>query len=207
MKYRLKKINVNQTSLAGMMGKHSQAGYIIISAFRGGDRDSKVLKQNYKNNAHLKRLIGISKFPYTIAWGGFEQTDENGRKVTVKEQSYIVFNRDGFNDYRKQDGSEKLKMLGKLYCQIFNQDSFFYKAQGENSKGQYINANGKVVMTFGNVSPTQAADIYFTSLNKGRKKRSNSKAFTFRQGIIYLPKPPQTLAEAYMRSGEIFFRI
>ena len=45
MKYVLKEIILSEVSLERMLSVHSDAGYIIITAFRGGDSDPTVLKQ------------------------------------------------------------------------------------------------------------------------------------------------------------------
>jgi hypothetical protein len=42
---------------------------------------------------------------------------------------------------------------------------------------------------------------------KSRMKNAKLKAFTYKEGIIYLSKSPNSLYEAYMRYGEKFFNI
>lgn len=200
MKYRLKEIKINETPLSALFGKHSKAGYIIITAFRGGDKDVNVLKQNYRNNSLLKSDIKSSGFSFTPVWGGF--IEDNGKEV--KEQSFIVFN---FKKNIEQETSQELFELGRSFCKKYKQEAFLYKPKGEENKSFYIDSNGTIKMTFTSISPTSAADDYFTSLNKSRMKNAKLKAFTYKEGIIYLSKSPNSLYEAYMRYGEKFFNI
>jgi len=199
IKYTLKKFDLNETTVDNMLGKHSDAGYIIITAFRGGDSDPDVLKHNYKNNARLKSDIKASGYSFTPVWGGFYEVTSD--KV-VKEQSFIVFN---FKGKIKQNDSRELKALGQKLCKKYDQEAFFYKEDG--GYGYYIESDGTVGMKFKNVEPTTASDIYFTSLNKSRKKQIGNKSLTFKEGFIYLAKSPNSLYEAYLRSGEIFLSL
>lgn len=111
-----------------------------------------------------------------------------------------------FKGKERQPDTKTLKVLGQNWCKKYEQDCYFYKQEGEDGKGYYLTGTGAVESTFSGASPTKAADMYFTMLNKSRKKKL-SKSFTFREGIVYLAKSPQTLAEAYSRKGEIFFNV
>lgn len=201
-KYRLKEINIHETSLEGMFGKHSEAGYIIISAFRGGDDVADQLKQNLQASKQLKSDIRSTGYSFIPVWGGFIENVNTPEAKTVREQAYIVFN------YKKRDlqpDSEELKQIGKTLCRKYKQESFLYKPTGTANKAMYINGSGSVIANFTTASPTQAADEYFTSLSKSRKK--GNKKFTYREGKVYLAKRPETVAEAYTRPGEIYFNI
>ena len=207
MKYTVKRIRVDETSVTGMMGKHADAGYIIISAFRDGDGDPDILKKNKAANQQLKGVIASSGYSYIPVWGGFIEYGVDGKENIVKEQSFIVFN---FKGRERQPDTKVLKALGQKWCKKFDQDAYLYKEEG--GKAYYIDKNGSVTSTFSSVSPTQAADIYFTSLNKSRKKIQR-KGFTFREGKeyikgeVWMAKSPRSLAEAYTRRGEVFFKI
>ena len=194
------------------MTKHSDAGYIIISAFRDGDIDPDQYKINKKNSKELKDLIKKSGYSFVPIWGGFEETDKQGNKQTVKQRSFIVFN---FKKNNKMSDSEELKKLGQEWCKKFNQESFLWKEEGQLGKAHYVDLNGKIEMSFNAVTPTDASDIYFSSL-KNSRRNPRKKALTFREslekgskvynGKLYMSQSPSTLAQAYKRSGELFFR-
>lgn len=202
MKYELKKIDLKETNLKKLLTKHSAAGYIIITAFRGEFE----YKENVKRNQKLKADIDKSGYSYIPVWGGFIETDsETGEQNEVKERSFIVLN---FKRGKNEPGtdSEGLKELGRILCKKYGQESYLYKPQGASTKAFYLTGTGKVDMTFSSATPTKGADMYFTNLSKSSKKAVGSKAFTYREGVIWLAKSPKSLAEAYKRMGEVFFR-
>lgn len=202
MKYELKKIDLKETTLTKMLTKHSDAGYIIITAFRGEFE----YKENVKRNQKLKSDIDKSEFSYIPVWGGFIETDsETGEQKEVKERSFVVLN---FKRGSKESSpdSEELKKLGRVLCKKYNQESYLYKPQGNETQAFYINSMGKVEMKFNSATPTKAADMYFTNLSKSSKKSVGNKAFTYREGVIWLAQSPKSLAEAYKRMGEIFIK-
>lgn len=164
---------IQETTIKGVLGTHAEAGYIIISAFRDGDGDPDTLKKNLALNKILKRHIQQSGYSHTIVWGGFKE-QETGK--IVREQSFMVFNFKRKAD--AQDDAEYIKKFGRVMCRKFKQDAYFFKEPG-NGRGYYIDKTGKINATFGNVKPTKAADIYFTSLAKSRNKNNLKKSFTF----------------------------
>lgn len=201
MKYNLVKVNLNETTLQKMLTKHSDAGYIIITAFRTVEYS---YQENVRRNNKLKMDINRSEYSYIPVWGGFVETDsETGRTQEVKERSFVVFNfkRGTIEPFV---GSEGLKKLGMQLCKKYNQESFLYKPQGSETKSYYLTADGKVDMTFGSVSPTTDVDVYFTNLAKGKDDPIAKRAFTYREGVIWLPDSPKTMSEAYKRYGEVF---
>lgn len=201
MKYNLVKINLNETTLKKMLTKHSDAGYIIITAFRTVDY---TYQENVKRNNKLKSDINKSEYSYIPVWGGFIETDsETGETQEVKERSFVVFN---FKRGSTEPfvGSDELKKLGMFLCKKYDQESFLYKPQGPQTKAFYLNRNGKVDMSFKSVTPTTNTDVYFTNLSKGKNDPVAKKSFTYREGTIWLPDSPKTLAEAYKRYGEVF---
>lgn len=204
MKYKLIKVNLtslDETTLKKMLSAHSDAGYIIITAFRA-END---LKTNYNLNAKLKTEIKKSKYGYTVAWGGFIETNKfTGKTEQVKVQVFIVFN---FKKAKSEpfDTSTDLKKLGiKWINQFEQQESFLYKPTGEHRNAFYITKAGKIDGKFTAVNPKTALDDYFTNLKKSGFNQSLDKSFTF-EGNIYLPESPKSLAEAYHRYGEKFF--
>jgi hypothetical protein len=203
MKYNLIKINLNETTLKKLLTKHSDAGYVILTAFRG-EFD---YKQNVKRNQLLKADIDKSGYSYIPVWGGFIETDvESGEQKEVKERSFIILNfQRGTNE--PMGDSEDLKELGRKLCKKYAQESYLYKPQGKETKAYYLTATGKVDMAFSTATPTKSVDMYFTNLAKSSKKAVGKKAFTYREGVIWLAQSPKTLAEAYKRMGEVFFRL
>lgn len=202
MKIYLKKVSVNETSKNGIFTKHSQAGYIIISAFREGSSTPEIYKKNLIISDELRNDIKRSGFSYTPVWGGFvenekENSNDEPTKV-VKELAFIVFN---FKRSEKQEINGELQILGEKLCKKYNQDFFLIKYPDGDAK--YLNHFGQVLSTFGSISPAQTIDKYFTSLHKSSKKDPKANAFTFRDGILYFQRKPQTMAEAYLRDNEI----
>jgi hypothetical protein len=202
MKYDLKKINLKETNLKKLLTKHSDAGYIIITAFRGENEYT----ENVKRNQKLKSDIDKSGYSYIPVWGGFIETDiETGEQKEVKERSFIVLNFKR-GTIEPMGDSEGLKELGRKLCKKYEQESYLYKPQGKETKAYYLTGSGKVDMMFSTATPTKSADMYFTNLAKSSKKSVGSKAFTYREGVIWLAQSPKSLAEAYKRMGEVFFR-
>jgi len=200
MKYKLKKIVLKETTLKKMLTTHSDAGYVIITAFRN-EYD---LRDNYKRNKKLEANIKQSGYSYFPVWGGFVETDKDGNKKEVKEKSIVITNFPKGSSEPKPD-SEELKKLGQELAKRHDQESFLYKPTGTDSKAYYLKANGKVDSSFNVASPTEAADVYFTNLKKSRFKDKVGKSFTYREGVVYMAKSPKSLNEAYKRYGEQFF--
>ncbi len=202
MKYQLKRINLKETTLKKMLTKHSDAGYIIITAFRSEYE----YKENVDRNNKLKADIDKSGYSYIPVWGGFVELHKPTKKLReVKERSFIVLNFKRGSTEMVGD-SKELKVLGQKLCKKYDQDSYLYKPQGTETKAYYLTGDGKVDQTFTSVSPTTSADIYFTNLVKSSKKSVGTKSFTYREGVIWLAQSPKSLAEAYKRMGEIFLR-
>ncbi len=200
MKYKLKRVVLAETTLKKMLSTHSDAGYIIISAFRG-ERD---LRDNYKETKRLQNDIKGAGYSYFPVWGGYVETDKDGKKHEVKEKSIVVTNFPRGSNEPNPD-SEDLKRLGQKLAKRYDQESFLYKPTGTDTKAYYIKQSGAVDSTFNASSPTVAADAYFTNLKKSRFKEKDGKSFTYREGVVYMAKSPGSLHEAYKRYGENFF--
>lgn len=172
--------NVTETTISGIETKHSLAGYIIISADRS-ERNSMI---NRQNNRNLKYDISASGYSYTPVWGGYDEELVGGEKEMKKgEPSFIVFNIKRGTSKPENDMSE-LYEYGVKWCKDYRQDSFLYKLAGDNTLAQWVNRWREIIGRFNNIhTPKQAADEYFTCLNKGSRNIDNPKrAFSFVPG-------------------------
>ncbi len=201
-KYRLKEIRLAKNTLSELFKYSSDAGYFIISAFSGGDGSSDILNSNLEKSRSLKSDIRAAGYAFIPVWGDFIEDAENEDK-TIKEQAFIVFN---FVKRIKQEDSEELYKLGLELCRKYEQEAIIYKPIGEDRTAHYVGSDGTTIATFSTASPATSADVYFTNLNKSREKDSG-RAFAYREGHVYLAKYSETVAEAYLRPGEIYFRI
>lgn len=203
MKYQLKRIELNETTLKKMLTKHSDAGYVIITAFRG-EYD---YLENVKRNQKLKADIDKSGYSYIPVWGGFIETNaDTGERKEVKERSFVILNY-GRGTTGEFEDSEELKKLGQRLCKKYEQESYLYKPKGPDTKAFYLTSVGKVDMTFNSATPTKAVDMYFTNLTKSSKKGVGNKSFTYREGVLWFAKSPSSMYEAYKRMGEIFISL
>ena len=198
-KYRLKEIILDENTLSELFKYSSEVGYIIISAFSGSDGVSGILDHNLEKSRSLKSDIRASGFAFIPVWGDFIE-DEG---TTIKEQAFIVFN---FVKRIEQEDSEELYKLGLDLCKKYDQEAIIYKPIGQERTAHYVGSDGSTIATFSTASPATSADVYFTNLNKSREKDSG-RAFAYREGHVYLAKYSETVAEAYLRPGEIYFRI
>lgn len=202
MTYDIQKIVIAETDVQNMMKKHSMAGYVIISAFR--HEYSHSVNQNL--SLELRKDIRASGFSFIPVWGGFVETEEYENEEVVMEQSFIVFNYKGL---AMQHGTKELKEYGRQFCEKYNQQTYLFREEGENGKIHYIDSSGIIKMTFNSITPVEAANKYFASLNENKSTKGSHKtgSLIFREGVIYLAKSPKSLYEAYKRYGEIFFQI
>jgi len=204
MKYKLIEINLAEINLARMFDTHHKAGYIIISAYRGGDIDPSQLELNKANNHLLKGDIRKSGYSYFPVWGGFiEHDEETNKEIEVREPSFVV---SAYSVGGIIKDANKLFELGKEWSAKYKQESFLYKPSGEQKVAYFISPDGKTLAKFESVSPTTDADAYFTSLHKSKKRGKTTKSFTYKERIIYMAGPPENLNEAYIRHNELFFR-
>ena len=164
----------NETSLTRLLGKHTNNGYVIISACRHDWDKEDELKNRKMNNIKTKELkqdIYDSGFQYIPVKDGFR---EKGSDEPVVEDSFVVV----VNFKRKSSESEsdmsELKELALDWCGKYNQDSVLVVEPGKNPT--YYTKNGDVDMEFsGKVDARQMVDAYFTRLGGGRE-------FTFVEG-------------------------
>lgn len=200
IKYTLVQVPLNETNVKKMLSVHSNAGYIIITAFRGDNLTGANRAANSKLAADIKSA-GFSFFP---VWGGFIEDLGTESQREVKERSFVVTNFP-IGKTEPLEDAKALRKLGVKWAKKYGQDSFLYKPSGESMKAYYITKTNAVDSTFTSASPTDAADVYFTNLKKSSRSTSKTQAFTYREGKIYMAKSPKNLAEAYKRMGEHFF--
>ena len=90
-------------------------------------------------------------------------------------------------------------------CKKYNQDSFLFKPPSNVDRNAYwITRNGDIDMTFNDVVPNDLEQIYFTKL---RKKSGRFSLTEGQEPAIFIPRSPETTADARRRYGEIFIRI
>ncbi len=200
--YELREFSINETSMVGMLTKHSDAGYVVISAFRG----EYSFEENLKRSKKLKDDINKSGYAHIPVWGGFIENKGLPTEREVKERSFVIMNYGKGTD-QSIEGSDELSELGRYLCAKYEQESYLYKPQGKEKTAYYITSNGSIDMKFNATSPSQAADEYFTSLVKSYFKNAKvkTKSFTYSEGVIYMAQSPKGMQEAIKRRGEIFF--
>lgn len=105
---------------------------VVISANRDELDDS----ENNQQTRKLKQDIESMGYPYTQAYGGYVETDDDGHPVQVKEKSFMLWGKD--EDKIKEDAIR----LGEKY----NQETILYKPEdgsghliGTKSGLDYIN--------------------------------------------------------------------
>ncbi len=121
---------------------------------------------------------------------------------------------------------DELEAYAKEWCKDYTQWAYLIHDMGIDALSYFKDEEGNISETFKELSPTKAVDQYFTSLTKSErtvKRDKTRRSFTLRNldtaddmddeiveegynGIIYVPHKPATLAEAYSRQGEIFFK-
>lgn len=203
--YKLVKVPLNEINLTRMLTYHNERGFIIISACRGDNE----VTANKEATERLKADIKKAGLAYAPVWGKFIENEGKPTERAVYERSFIVVNHKMDNS-KLIDDPMLLKGLGMEWCKKYNQESFLYKAPGENELSHLIRSNGFIADTFNTISFAQTADLYFTSLSKSFNRAIEAKKaikFKFQEGVIYLAKSPSNLAEAYMRYGELYYNL
>lgn len=206
-------VPLSETNAQRLINRHSDNGYIIISACRGWsdfglDPDNLADKEtlNYKNKIRTKSLqndIQSFGFSYTPCYGGFVENLGTENEDTVYEKSFIVY-------ARKKDGSvdfDLLKRFGLDMCDKYNQDSVLIKTPGDMPA--YYNRNGGIECQFdGDIAFNDITKTYFTDLYKNTQKgiRNGSKPTRFSFTETFIAPKPQCYSEGHIRfmRGEIF---
>jgi hypothetical protein len=147
-------------------GKHSQNGFIVISANRG----DKSPEENEMNRKRLKNEIIKSGFGFNESFGGYRNLETN--EDAEYEPSFIVYN---YNQQGEPTDFNTLVEYGKRWCGEYEQDCFLVKAPKQAPI--YMDSEGnKVNSTESNqVWKNDPSKEYFTTLNTPQKDAANKK--------------------------------
>ena len=202
MRYDLKRCVSGDVLVDGLMSAYTEAGFIIVSTFRGGDPSIKRYRKYQINSRSLKGDIQKSEYSYIPVWAGFDVWDEVGYLDTIAEQAFLVFNT---KNHEKQENTAELLSLGQAWREKYEIEAFFYAEAGAGGKAHYITAKESIELNFGCISPSLAVDVYFRYLH-GNTREWLPKTLLHDEGRIYLARGPNSVNEAYLRRGEIFIR-
>lgn len=222
---RLIKHSLVETNLKQLFHKHVPNGYIIISAFTGSPADKEWggdrldwFFQNLRKSKELKKEINNSGYSHIPVWGGYKYKGEPATEEM--ELSFVVFNFGKSNKSLGTEGIEKLKELGQQWTKKFNQETYLYAPEGNDSYAYYFDKDGREDMKFNSVSLTGDVDMFFTILSKNRnatptKNQSfsykatdtNESVYKYKEGNIYFVDNPRSFSEANRRTemGELVF--
>ena len=208
-----KPIPLTETNAKRMLDRHSQNGYAIISACRGGSdfglnasnpqQKEKLAVINKKRTQELLDCIRQSGFSYTPSYGGFIENQGTENEEEVFERSFIVY----ANKKNGETDVQGLKEFAVQMCNKFNQDSVLFKAPDEPAR--YLDKNADVDMEFGDdVAFNDTAQAYFIDLHKNtaRKIEKGGKPTRFSFVESYIAATPQCYSERHLRhlKGEVF---
>lgn len=206
-------ISINETNAKRLLQRHTEHGYIIISACRGKEyfdldltQPKNVNKINQINNKRTQELLNDIKatgFSYTPCFGGFIENLGSDDEEQVYEKSFIVY------PYKKDKtyNFTELKDFAIEMCNKYDQNSVLIKAPTENPK--YYKQSGVVDMEFnGDANFNDITQEYFTDLHKNtsNKIKNGSKPTRFTFTESYIPRAPISYSERHTRflKGEIF---
>ncbi len=201
MRYELVKICPDDERINNLMREQAESGFIVITAYGGGDTDPLIVHSQKLKNRKLKADIKAAKYFFIPIWGIFNETDEYGTHFEL-EQAFIVFNYHRDNERKP----EHLRLLGQEWCTRAEQEAFIYREAGMDGIAHLVTASGTIEKSFDPISPTAAANLYFETLNKSAVSRLQDKALSYSGSRMYVAQSPNSLNEAMMRSGEIYYR-
>lgn len=169
-------IILNENELSRFLEYHSPNGFAIISASRH-ENTSKINKE--KTN-ELKNILKKSQFSYKFVIGGYkedvlENDKPTGKKRTVKEDSFIIYNKTKNGEIPKKN---KLFKFALNLCNKFEQDSILYSENGD--KPRYYKQNGEIDSSFNNKKYT-INDVnaeYFTQFDHKKSIKIPRQRFT-----------------------------
>lgn len=185
-------MKINEMNLNRLLNKHTDNGYVMVSACRNDNSDDPVENRRMNNvkTKELKQDIYDSGFQYIPVQGGYHELNSDEESV---EQSFIIVNYKRGSNEPVEDFSE-LKAIAIDLCEKYRQDSVLIVEPGK--KPTYYKKDGSVDFELnGHVSVRDNAQEYFTRLGKGR-------AFTF----LSEAEQPHTIMGCASRAaqGEIF---
>ena len=202
MRYDLKRCFSGNVLIDGYVSALAEAGFIVISAFKGGDPSPRRRRKYQFNSRSLREDIQQSRYSYIPVWGSFDEWDEIGFLESFPEAAFIVFN---CKNHREQEDTEELLSLAHTWRKQYDVEVLLYSEPGKGGKAHYLTDSESIELCFGSVSPSVAVDIYFRYLHsKAREKYP--KTLFHEEERIYLARRPNSVNEAYMRRGEIFIR-
>ena len=205
--------SINETNAKRFLERHTNSGYVIISACRGSEdfnldetNPQELNKLRQINNQRTKELLSDIKkkgFTYTPCFGGFIENKGLENEQEVYEKSFIIY------PYKKNESYDfqELKDFAIEMCDKYDQESVLIKAPTETPK--CYNKNGDITIEMGNDATfNDVAQEYFTDLNKNtsNKINPNSKPTRFTFTETYIPLKPENYSEGVVRfyKGEKF---
>lgn len=169
-------IILNENELNRFLEYHSPNGFAIVSACRH-ENTSKINREKTKE---LKDILKNSPFSYKFVIGGYkedvlENDKPTGKKRTVKEDSFIIYNKTKTGENPKKD--ELFKFALKL-CNKFGQDTILYSENGD--KPRYYKKNGEIDSSFsGRKYTINDVDAeYFTQFDHKKSIQKPRQRFT-----------------------------
>lgn len=168
-------MQIAETSLNRLLGKHTENGYVIVSACRAdwdSDDELKNRQMNNKMTEALKNDIYNAGYQYIPVSGGF--IEEDGTEV--RETSFIIVNYKNKNgNGEKATDFESLKNLAIELCKKYNQMSVLVKEP--NGNPTYYKKDGSVDFALSDkFTVRDVTQKYFTHLGGGKK-------FSFLEGM------------------------
>ena len=158
---------VNEIGLNRLFNKHTENGYVMVSACRHDWSEDDEVENREINNIktnELKRDIQNTGYQYIPVQGGFVEDDG----TEVVEQSFLIVN------FKNKSGNgvpagdfSKLKDLAISLCGKYNQDSVLVVEPG--GKPTYYTRTGDIDGQFMSKTARDAAQQYFTKIGGGRK--------------------------------------
>lgn len=230
-------VSITEANLDRILrGVHHDHGYVVLSAYRsweaehGGkptpEQEAEQLQINLQNDAKLRQVLRTAyRFSFIPVHGGYIESTPDAKKIEVTEPSYIIFGSDRTG--RAADPAE-LREFGRALANRFGQDSFLWKAPGENG-AQFVGKDDEPQADFKSYSVNDLAEPYFTRLKgppdsaplkPGRQSKGDAR-WSWRESQEYqlhrepakgakfcyfVHDSPKSHIEAQLRGGEIFLK-
>lgn len=158
---------VNEIGLNRLFNKHTENGYVMVSACRHDWSEDDEIENREINNIKTKELkedIQKAGYQYIPVQGGFVEDDG----TEVVEKSFLIVNFKNKSGKGEPAGNfSNLKKLAIGLCGKYNQDSVLVVEPGE--KPTYYTRTGEVDGQFDSKTVRDAAQKYFTKIGGGRK--------------------------------------
>lgn len=145
--------NLNETNLSRIF-QHLNNPDMCMVTITSDRKDITDKAESEKRRKELEQTIKKKKFGYTKVIGGWHE-NQNGKKISVTEKSFLVF--------FKSNELEKAKVVFTELCDKFNQDGYLLVVGG-NAK--VIDKTGNIFKELGKWHPKKLDD--YTKLRNGR---------------------------------------